>query len=115
MEIKRKKIGSFFNPYGVRIAILDKKEEAAHAYVYYGLHNDLHEKPFAFLEDVFVEEKFRKRGYGVIIVRIAINEARKKGCYKMILTFRHSKEWLGYFYQQFGFESQGNEMRLNLK
>ena len=100
--------------WGKRINIKENGKEIAHAYVYF-MTNDSHKEPFAFLEDVWVDENCRGRKFGQEIVQKTIDAAKEAGCYKMILTFRHSKKWLRYFYKKFGFEDQGLEFRLNFK
>ena len=47
-----------FSTPGIRVRIEDKGKDIAHAYVYI-LKNDLHERPFGFIEDVFVSEEYR--------------------------------------------------------
>lgn len=110
LKIKSKRVRAW----GKRIYIKENGKEVAHAYVYF-MTNDLHEKPFAFLEDVWVDENYRGKKLGQEIVQKTIDAAREAGCYKMILTFRHSKEWLRYFYKRIGFEDHGLEFRLNFK
>ena len=110
MKTKSKRVKAW----GKRICIKDGNKEIARAYVYF-MTNDLHEEPFAFLEDVWVDENYRGRGLGQEIVQKTIDAAKGAGCYKMILTFRHPKEWLRYFYKRLGFQDHGMEFRLNLK
>ena len=45
-----------------------------------------HGKPYALLEGMVVDKKFRGQGIGSILVEKAINTARQKHCYKMIFT-----------------------------
>ncbi len=63
----------------------DRGRELGHAYLYI-LQNDLHEEPFGFLEDLFVEEFARGKGVGVELLRQAIKVARKNKCYKLIAS-----------------------------
>ncbi len=78
----------------------------------YILYNDLHEEPFGFLEDLFVEEAWRNRGVGRDLVERAIVEAKAAGCYKLILTSRHGKKELHEWYVKLGFRDHGAEFRL---
>lgn len=110
VKIKSKRVRAW----GKRLYIKENGREIARAYVYF-MTNDLHKEPFAFLEDVFVDENCRGRKLGQEIVQKAIDAAKKADCYKIILTYRHSKEWLRYFYKRLGFEDHGLEFRLNLK
>ena len=89
-------------------------KEVARAFVCV-LHNALHKEPFALLEDVYVDPKYQKKGFGSLIVKKAIEKAEEKGCYKIIATFRHSKPHLKKFYEKFGFSDHGLEFRLDFK
>ncbi|MBI2668212.1 GNAT family N-acetyltransferase [Candidatus Woesearchaeota archaeon] len=98
---------------GKRITFFENGQQIARAFVYF-LHNDLHDTPFALLEDVFVEEQFRSHGYGEKIVRAAIDEAKKAGCYKIICTSRYQRENVHHFYEKLGFTDYGKEFRVDL-
>jgi glucosamine-phosphate N-acetyltransferase len=65
----------------------------------------------AHLEDVAVHRDYQKLGIGAALVRHAIDEARRLGCYKVILN---CFDKLIPFYARFGFRRQDNGMRLNL-
>ncbi len=80
----------------------------------YILHNDLHERPLAYIEDVFVQAPFRGQGNGSRILQAAIEEAKKQGCYKIIANSRFSREKVHKFYQQQGFSEYGKEFRIDL-
>ena len=51
----------------------------------------MHKRPFGLIEGVFVNEKYRSRGIGTNLVQTIIKEAKKKKCYKIILTCRYTK------------------------
>lgn len=98
---------------GVRLSIKEEGKEIARARVYF-LDNDLgHNQPWGFLEDVYVEEEFRGKGYGMQIVKAAIEEARKAGCYKLIGTSRYSRDKVHEFYLKLGFTDRGKEFRMD--
>lgn len=99
---------------GYKILILDDKNtEVARAYLYI-LFNDIHKKPFIFIEDVFVIERHRGRGFGKKIINYALQTAKAKDCYKIILTSRHSSPGVHKFYQKQGFIDWGKEFRMNI-
>ena len=77
------------------------------------LHNDLHAEPFGLMEDIFVEEAFRGKGHGQKITQAIIEEAKKRGCYKLICTSRFNNERAHQLYEKLGFQKQGNEFRMN--
>ncbi len=61
--------------------------EVARAYLYL-MTNDLHQAPFGFLEDVYVDESQRGRGLGTTLVKEVPAAAHARGCYKLIATSR---------------------------
>ena|SRR3989338_3640482 len=97
---------------GVRLSVFENGAEVGRAFIYF-LHNDLHEHPFGFLEDVFVQEAYRGKGYGKQLVSRAIEEAKKAGCYKLICTSRYTKETVHALYTKAGFKDHGKEFRMD--
>jgi GNAT superfamily N-acetyltransferase len=73
---------------GIRFSVRDGEQEVGHAYLYI-LRNDLHDKPFGFMEDVFIEETSRKSGYGTDLLTTLMDEARAQGCYKLVGASRN--------------------------
>ena len=114
MEISRRKISV---PDPIRISLTEGGEEMARASVYF-LKNELHlgdhASIAAYLEDVFVNEKYRSRGIGRKIVELAIGEARTAGAYKLIATSREEREGVHEFYKKLGFREYGVEFRMDL-
>jgi len=98
---------------GIKIAITSDGQEAARAFLYI-LRNDLHKRPFGFLEDLFVEEDLRSQGIGSKLLNRVISEARRYGCYKLVATSRHERPAVHEFYQRLGFKDHGIEFRLDL-
>ncbi|MFO7807554.1 MAG: GNAT family N-acetyltransferase, partial [Candidatus Moraniibacteriota bacterium] len=80
----------------------------------YTIKNDLHNKPFGLLEDVFVEENARGKNVGTSLVKEVIAAAQKENCYKLIATSRHSREKVHELYKKLGFYEQGLEFRVDL-
>ena len=59
---------------GIKFSIIESEREIARAYLYL-IHNDLHQEPFALLEDVYVAEDNRGRGLGTQLIREAIKSS----------------------------------------
>jgi len=97
----------------VKITAHDGGKQIGRLYLYI-LKNDLHKEPFAFLEDVFVEEEFRKHGIGRQLVQKAIEEAKVQGCYKLIGNSRTFKTGVHAFYEKLGIKKWGFEFRMDL-
>ena len=98
---------------GIKFTAKDDGKTIGRAYLYL-LKNDLHEQPFGFLEDVFVEEAFRGHGIGSKLVEAVIAEAKTQGCYKLICTARQTKPEVHAFYEKFGFNKWGSEFRMDM-
>ena len=108
MEIKNKEI----NATGVKFYIEKDGKEIARAYLYL-LTNDLHDKPFGLMEDVFVEESLRGQGIGSQLVDKIIKEAKVRECYKLICTSRYQKPEVHKLYEKHGFKDHGKEFRID--
>ena len=100
--------------YGVLVTLEEKGKTVGRAYVYV-LKNGLHKKPFGYLEDVFVDEKYRGMGFGTKLTKLAIAEAKKRKCYKIIATSRLGRPKLHKFYGKWGFKKHGYEFRVDIK
>ncbi|MBI4049400.1 MAG: GNAT family N-acetyltransferase [Candidatus Doudnabacteria bacterium] len=111
MEIKTQTIKDCF---AVKITAHEDDKQVGRLYLYM-LKNDLHKEPFGFLEDVFVAEEYRKQGIGTELVKTAIEEAKRQGCYKLICTSREASEKIHAFYKRLGFKKWGFEFRMDLK
>ena len=86
MKIKKKIIEGK----GIRFSTEVDGEEAGRAFLYI-LFNDLHEEPFGFLEDVYINKSSRGQGIGTKLLNKVINEAKRNECYKIVATSRYSR------------------------
>lgn len=109
MKIKYEKRKSL----GIKIKAEENNREIGRAYLYL-LKNDLHEEPFGFMEDVFVNKEYRGRGIGKEILNNVIKKAQENNCYKLICTSRYSNEKVHSLYVNLGFKDYGKEFRINL-
>lgn len=70
-------------------------------------------KPYGFIENVVVDERYHGEGIGSKLIESCIKIAREKGCYKLVLT---CKEELVKWYGKFGFREFGEKaLRLDLE
>lgn len=99
--------------YAIKFIAEENGTPVGRAFLYL-LYNDLHEAPFGFVEDVFVDTQYRGQGIGKALVEAVIEEAKKEKCYKLICTSRHAKQKLHGWYQQLGFSEHGVEFRIDL-
>jgi GNAT superfamily N-acetyltransferase len=98
---------------GIKISLKENSEEVGRCFIYL-IKNELHEKPYALLEDVFVKEDYRGKGFGSFLVKEAIKKAKELGCYKIIATSRFERTYVHKFYKSLGFKNWGYEFRLNM-
>ena len=77
--------------------------------------NDLHDEPYALIEDLFVDETYRGKGYARELFEKAIEVAKGEGSYKIIANSRYTREKVHAFYLRLGFSDYGKEFRLDLK
>lgn len=60
-------------------------------------------RPYALIENVVTRKQYRRRGYASALLHEAVEQARRRGCYKvMLLTGRNDAGTLA-FYERAGF------------
>lgn len=70
--------------------------------------------PSALVEDVVVRQEWRQRGIGREMMRFAMNRAREKGCYKLVLSSNKNREEAHRFYENLGFQKHGYSFLVEL-
>lgn len=96
----------------IKFIAKENGKEIGRAFLYL-IYNDLHSEPYGLLEDVFVDETGRGKGIGNALVLAVIDEAKKKGCYKLIATSRTSRSQIHAWYERLGFKQYGLEFRMD--
>ena len=104
----------FKKPYAIKFEIREQRKKVAWAYLYL-IFQDRHREPYGLMENVYVEQEYRNRGYGTILVKEVIAEAKKRKCYKLIGTSKNTNPAAHRFYERFGFKNVGVEFRMDLK
>jgi GNAT superfamily N-acetyltransferase len=69
-------------------------------------------RSWAFIESIVVDYPARRKGYGEALVRYAIEEARRAGCYKVSLTSNKRRPEAHRFYEKLGFTATHEGFRL---
>ena len=64
------------------------------------------QQPYAFVENVITDEKYRKRGLAAECLNYAKRLAQRENCYKMMLLTGSKKESTLNFYRQAGYNSE---------
>lgn len=107
MRIQQKTIKA----HGIKLFIEHNGQEIARAYLY--ILNNIHDRPFGLMEDVFIDENYRSRGLGTKLVEELIKLARQKNCYKLIGASRHERPKVHDWYLRFSFKDWGKEFRID--
>jgi GNAT superfamily N-acetyltransferase len=68
--------------------------------------------PWALVENVIVDEKYRRYGFGKLLMEYAINRAKEAGCYRVVLTSDKRRKEAHQFYRSLGFEASAEGFRL---
>ncbi|MGK4007121.1 GNAT family N-acetyltransferase [Sorangium sp. So ce1036] len=66
------------------------------------------------IENVIVEPSLRGRGIGEAMMRWAIDEARRRGCFRVQLTSNKARQRAHRFYERLGFVASHQGMKLKL-
>ena len=64
------------------------------------------QRPYAFIENVVTDEKYRKRGLATACLDFAREIARQENCYKMMLLTGSKEESTLRFYERAGYNSK---------
>ena len=64
-------------------------------------------RPFAVIENVVTDPRFRKQGLGTAVLQFAMAAAWAQGCYKVMLSSGRTDESTLRFYEKAGFERGG--------
>ena len=110
MKIKQNPIAAT----GIKFSISRDGEEVGRAYLYL-MYNGLHDRPFGFMEDVYVDEAVRGEGIGTELVKEIVHKARELNCYKLIATSRTSRPQVHELYERLGFRNHGVEFRVDFE
>lgn len=72
-------------------------------------------KWYALIDDLFVEEAGRGKGYGRRLMVAAEELARKQKCYKIVANSHRKRKAARVLYASLGYVPHGREFRLDLK
>ncbi len=68
--------------------------------------------PFAVVEYVVVDEKYRGKGIGKLLMESVISLVKEAGCYKIMLTSDLRRERAHKFYKSLGFEASAHGFKM---
>ena len=72
-------------------------------------------RPWAHVDNVAVDEVSRRKGYGEALMRYAVDEARRAGCYKLTLTSNKQRAEAHRFYRRLGFSATHEGFRISFE
>lgn len=85
-----------------------------HAFLFL-IFNELHDKVYGLMEDLYVEEPYRGKGIGKELILAVINESKQRGCYKLIGQSRYGREKVHKLYKKVGFNDHGKNFRMDFE
>lgn len=71
-------------------------------------------RPYAIIEDVVVDAYSRGEGIGESLIRYMVEESRRAGCYKVVLTSNKARSDAHRFYRRRGFTASHEGFRMDL-
>ena len=70
--------------------------------------------PEAWVPDLYVEERFRRRGLARALLDACAREAKRRGCHRLVLDSGHEREAAHQLYEHYGFVHHGRAYGLRL-
>ena len=71
-------------------------------------------RPWAIVEDVIVDESHRRRGIGSLLMQRAIQLAKGRDCFRVILSSSKQRDDSHKFYESVGLEAYGYSFKVHL-
>ena len=68
--------------------------------------------PWAMVENVVVDHRYRHQGYGRLLMEYAVARAREAGCYRLLLSTNKKRRGAHRFYRSLGFDAYGYGFRI---
>lgn len=98
---------------GHELLVADYKGEVVGTIVFLIVPNLSHRAlPWALVENVVVDENYRRHGIGKLLMDYAITRAKKAGCYRIALSSDKRRKEAHQFYRSLGFEASAEGLRL---
>lgn len=68
----------------------------------------------AWIPDLYVEPAFRRRGAARALLDACVEEARRRGCHRLVLESGHHRAEAHWLYEQYGFQHYARAYSLEL-
>jgi ribosomal protein S18 acetylase RimI-like enzyme len=109
MKIEKEKLKSSC----YRFSVKKGEQEVGRVYVYL-IRNDIHKRPYAFIEDVHIAEGHRGQGVGKELMKLVQEEVKEMNCYKIVLCCKHENSKAYKFYEGLSYKDMGTKFRVDL-
>ena len=73
------------------------------------------DKPSGIVEDVVVHEQWRDKGIGKLMMQFAMDQCKRIGCYKLVLSSGMQRTAAHQFYESLGFQKHGYSFRVDFE
>jgi GNAT superfamily N-acetyltransferase len=98
---------------GLELLVAEEEDEVAGSLVLFIAPNLSHGGlPWALVENVIVDQKYRRQGIGKLLMDYAIARAKGAGCYRIGLSSDKRRKEAHRFYRSLGFEASSHGFRL---
>jgi len=67
--------------------------------------------PWALVENLVVDQRYRRQGLGRLLMEYAIARSKKAGCYKLVLNSNKERREAHRFYSSLGFKASAHGFR----
>jgi GNAT superfamily N-acetyltransferase len=112
LEHYRKAFGEISDYTGQELLVAEEAGEVIGSLVLIIVPNLSHgAKPWAIIENVIVDERYRRRGVGRLLMEYAVNRAREADCCRIGLMSNVVREESHQFYRDMGFEASAYGFR----
>lgn len=98
---------------GYRFSAKKDGREIGHVYCYL-ITNDLHDVPYALVEDLAVNEAYRGKGVARMLMNALHDAARAAHCYKIIANSHEKRDAARALYLSLGYHAHATEFRIDL-
>ncbi len=113
LEDYRRVFGQISAVSGLELLVAEEEGEVAGSLVLFIAPNLSHGGlPWALVENVIVDQKYRRQGIGKLLMDYAIARAKEAGCYRIGLSSDKKRQEAHHFYRSLGFEASSHGFRL---
>ena len=113
LEDYRRVFGQISAVSGLELLVAEEEGEVTGSLVLFIAPNLSHGGlPWALVENVIVDQKYRREGIGKLLMDYAIARAKEAGCYRIGLSSDKKRQEAHHFYRSLGFEASSHGFRL---